>query len=258
VTVATIVFVHAHPDDETLITAGTMAKAAASGHRVVLVVATGGEWGEAPDDLAEGETVAARRRRELQESADGLGVARVVWLGYQDSGMTGWAQNTDPASFLQADVEEAAERLAAVLADERADVVCVYDWHGVYGHPDHIRVHVVGHRAAERAGTPMVYESTFSRERAAQIAPEEASVEELGDDGTPFGTPDAEITTFVDVGDRIEDKRASLACHRSQRTDTEMFLAMAPEVYRAAFGTEYFILARAPAGAPDLFGTLGG
>ena len=97
-------------------------------------------------------------------SAAALGVHRVVWLGYSDSGMTGWEQNADPASFLQAAVDEAAERLAAVLREEHADVLTVYDWHGNYGHPDHIKVHHVGHRAAELAGTPTVFEATMNRD----------------------------------------------------------------------------------------------
>src|SRR3954467_13929938 len=89
----TLMTVHAHPDDESIGTGGTMAKAVAAGHRVVLVVATGGEGGEVPDDLAPGETLVARRRAETMCSAGVLGVARVEWLGYVDSGMTGWAQN---------------------------------------------------------------------------------------------------------------------------------------------------------------------
>ena len=97
---ATIVFVHAHPDDEASGTAGSMARAAAEGHRVVLVVCTNGDHGEVPDDLADGETLVERRRMETEASAGVLGVARVVWLGYRDSGMTGWEQNDDPALVL--------------------------------------------------------------------------------------------------------------------------------------------------------------
>ena len=162
----TIVFVHAHPDDEAISTGGSMARAAADGHRVVLAVCTNGELGETPDNLGDGETLVDRRRAETERSADQLGVQRIAWLGYRDSGMTGWEQNDDPRSFLRADLDEAAERLAAVLREERADVVVMYDWHGVYGHPDHIQVHRVGHRAADRAGTPKRFEATFNRDAA--------------------------------------------------------------------------------------------
>ena len=161
---ATLVCLHAHPDDEAMSTGGTMARAKAEGHRVVLVVATNGEHGEVPEDLRDGETLVDRRRTETAASAAALGVDRVVWLGYRDSGMTGWEQNADPSSFLQADVEEAAGRLAAVLEEESADVLTTYDWHGNYGHPDHVKVHRVGHRAAELAGTARVLEATMNRD----------------------------------------------------------------------------------------------
>jgi LmbE family N-acetylglucosaminyl deacetylase len=112
---ATLVCFHAHPDDEVISTGGTIARAAAEGHRVVLVVATNGEHGEVPDDLGPDETLADRRRAETEASARVLGVARVVWLGYTDSGMTGWDQNGHPDSFHRADPDEAGARLAEVL-----------------------------------------------------------------------------------------------------------------------------------------------
>ena len=119
-----------------------MARAVAEGHRVVLVVATNGDHGEVarrPGRRARRWSIAAGPRPSA--SAAVLGVHRVVWLGYADSGMTGWEQNDHERSFLQAPVDEAAERLAAVLREEHADVLTTYDWHGNYGHPDHIKVH---------------------------------------------------------------------------------------------------------------------
>jgi len=96
---STIVCLHAHPDDEATSTGGTIARAVADGHRVVLVVATNGDHGEVPDDLAPGETLVDRRRTEVLASAEVLGIERVEWLGYTDSGMTGWEQNGAPSSF---------------------------------------------------------------------------------------------------------------------------------------------------------------
>ena len=93
---ATLVCFHAHPDDECLATGGTIARASAEGHRVVLVVATDGAYGEVPQDLEPGETLADRRAKEVAASAKVLGVARLEMLGYKDSGMTGWSQNSDP------------------------------------------------------------------------------------------------------------------------------------------------------------------
>jgi LmbE family N-acetylglucosaminyl deacetylase len=259
----TLVCFHAHPDDESIGTSGTMAKAVAAGHRAVLVVATGGEYGESPDDLAPGETLVDRRRAETMRSAAAIGIDRVVWLGYQDSGMTGWEQNSRPGAFMQVDLEEAAGRLAAVLVEERADVVTVYDWHGGYGHPDHIRVHEVGHRAAALAGTPHVYESTLNRDfvlrgmaeaRAAGLVmdpPEGGDLEDPAswtDDGRPFGSPESEITTAIDVRAYVDVKRTSLSCHASQVTDSQFFLTMPEEAFATAFGTEWYIHTGVPGG----------
>ncbi|MCU1395223.1 MAG: putative hydrolase [Ilumatobacteraceae bacterium] len=250
----TLVAFHAHPDDECIGTGGTLARAAAEGHRVVLVLATNGDFGEVPDDLATGETLVERRRTEVLRSAEVLGVHRVEWLGYKDSGMTGWEQNADPDSFHLADVDAAASRLAAILREEHADVVTTYDWHGNYGHPDHIKVHVVGNRAAELASTPAVYEMTVNRDaimRQVAAAREADDGSAFGgddfdptgpaDDGNPMGMPEAEITHAVDVRDYIGAKRASMRCHRSQITDTSFFLQMPEEVFAEAFGTEWFI-----------------
>jgi LmbE family N-acetylglucosaminyl deacetylase len=249
---ATIVFVHAHPDDEASLTSGSMARAAAEGHRVVLVVCTDGRYGESPDDLADGETLIERRQAETARSAELLGVARVAWLGYHDSGMTGWEHNDDPASFWQADIDEAAERLAAILREEQADVIVLYDWHGGYGHPDHIQVHRVAHRAADLAGTPRRYEATYNRDRLAAMMEANTAPEfdpnGPADDGNPFGTAEADLHLAVDVSAYTEQRRAALAAHASQVTDIGMFLAMPEEQFRMMFSTEWFIDPGAPSG----------
>jgi LmbE family N-acetylglucosaminyl deacetylase len=253
---STIVCLHAHPDDEASSTGGTIARAVAEGHRVVLVVGTNGDHGEVPDDLAPGETLVDRRRLEVQASADVLGISRVVWLGYADSGMTGWEQNADPLSFHLADLDEAAGRLADVLREESADVLTIYDWHGNYGHPDHVKVHHVGARAGEMVPGVRVLEATMNRTRFAAMMAQATASGGLGDgqgldadfdpegpadDGNPFGTPEAEITLEVDVSDYVEQKRAALASHRSQVTDTRFILEMPLDLFRQVFGTEWFI-----------------
>src|SRR5215217_8192121 len=102
---ATFVTFHAHPDDESIATGGVMAKAADAGHRVVLVVATRGEHGEVAEDyLDPGEALWQRRVQETHACADILGVSRVEFLGYVDSGMMGTPENDLPESFWQADI----------------------------------------------------------------------------------------------------------------------------------------------------------
>jgi LmbE family N-acetylglucosaminyl deacetylase len=256
-----LVCFHAHPDDEVISTGGTIARAAADGHRVVLVVATDGDHGEVPDDLGPDETLADRRRAETESAARVLGVARVVWLGYADSGMTGWDQNDHPDSFHRADPAEAGARLADVLRAESADVLTIYDWHGNYGHPDHIAVHRVGLEAARLVPDVRVLEATMNRDtfvrmiEAARAAgtPVGSADGEAGDiavdfdpngpadDGNPMGTPEAELTLSVDVASYLDVKREAMRCHRSQIEDTSFFLKMPDEVFAQSFGTEWFI-----------------
>lgn len=255
---ATIVFVHAHPDDEASSTGGTAMRAAEDGHRVVIVTCTNGDHGSRPDDLAEGETLVDRRRAETARSIELLGAHRHVWLGYADSGMTGWDQNAAEGAFWSASVDEAGERLAAILREEAADVVVVYDWHGGYGHPDHIQVHRVGHRAAELAGVTRVLESTFNRDawtrqlEAARAAGEvlmegeDFDPGQAGDDGNPMGSSESEISLAVDVTRWAARKQAALAAHASQVDDAVAMASMPAEAFAQAFGTEWYIEPGAP------------
>jgi LmbE family N-acetylglucosaminyl deacetylase len=251
--VATAVFFHAHPDDEAIATGGTMAKMAADGHRVVLVTATRGELGLTPPDVVgEGESLAVVRERELDLAGKLLGVSRREFLGYRDSGMAGDATNEDPANFWKADVEEAANRLADLLEEEKADVLTIYDEHGGYGHPDHIQVHRVGARAGEIAKTRLVYMATLNRDRVLELMSRAA---ELGVEGPDletvdteaFGEPEARITNAVDVTGFLEPKRSAMRAHASQISETSFFLSMPDDVFALMFGTEWYIRVGAPA-----------
>ncbi len=261
---ATAVFFHAHPDDEVIQTGGTMAKMAAEGHRVVLVTATRGELGEVPDGLlAPGETLTERREVELAAACAILGVARHEYLGYRDSGMAGEATNDDPTCFWQADVDEAATRLAAVLDDEHAEVFATYDENGGYGHPDHIQVHRVGLRAAQHASTARVFMASMNRDHIVALA---ARSEEFGLEMpeeqramiNTLGVPADRITTAVDVSDYLDPKRRAMQAHASQISDASFFLSMPPEGFAAVWGTEWYIRVGAeggPAVEDSLLGT---
>lgn len=112
------------------------------------------------------------RLTELRSSADILGVHRVEFLGYADSGY-GEVFPPDPPGrvrFARADIEEAAQRLAAILRDEDADLLLSYQPNGGYGHRDHVRVHRVGKRAAQLAQTPRILEATMPREMLVRVA----------------------------------------------------------------------------------------
>ncbi len=251
---ATLVSFHAHPDDESIIVAGTLRRAAAQGHRVVLVFATRGELGEVDDGfLDDGEPLWRRRVAETLASAEILGAARTEFLGYVDSGMMGEPSNDAVDCFWQASVEDAAARLAGILRDERADALTVYDDNGFYGHPDHIQVHRVGVRAAELAGVERVFQMTFNRDHmirgmTAFLEQARAAGMELPPEATQpppddMGKPESEITARFDVSDFVDHKRDSMRAHASQIGENHGMLTMPDEAFRYAFGTEWAIRA---------------
>jgi LmbE family N-acetylglucosaminyl deacetylase len=250
--VTTVVFVHAHPDDEALLTAGTMAKAAAAGHRVVLVMATDGAAGLARSDV---DDLAGLRSAELARSAQILGVHRVVSLGYADSGLadSGLADFGLSNGFARVELDTVAADITAVAIDERADIVVGYDANGGYGHPDHLQVHRAT-RAAWRALPEHVrlFEATLPREPIARavhlakrlhVAPKEFDPREFDH----AWTPRAQITHRVNVRDHLAAKRAAQAAHASQAsadsgTRTLAVLGALPgPLARVLLGTEYYV-----------------
>ncbi|MFG1610339.1 PIG-L family deacetylase [Actinoplanes sp. NPDC049265] len=247
----TIVAVHAHPDDESLLTGGTLARAAAEGHRVVLVTATLGEAGGA----------GASRRAELHAAAAALGCARVEELGYHDSGLHGDAEPAGAAAprFADVPVDEAATRLAGILRAENADLVIGYDSGGGYGHPDHVQVHRVARRAAAMAGTRLL-EATIDRHRlrlalrllrlGGRLLPRLP----LAGAATTF-TPREQITHVIDVRAYTRKKRTALRAHVSQTRGagirTVALLGRLPiPLFNLVAGKEWYVDPARPAGRP--------
>ena len=260
----TLLLVHAHPDDEAISTGGVMMKAKADGHRVVLVTGTRGEAGEIynMDEKATRPRLGEVRTKELETAAKILGVDRLEFLGYRDSGMVGTPENDDPRSFHQAPLDEAAAKLAAILREERPDVVVTYDSDGTYGHPDHIKAHHTTNAALdvlEKDGwrPRKVYYMAIPRslmEKFMEQVPEE---DRRNDTIQIIGTPDELVTTRVDVGKYVDAKREAFTAHVTQNDPNSWFTTMADQMYRMAFGTEYYRLARGKPGSdapePDLF-----
>jgi LmbE family N-acetylglucosaminyl deacetylase len=242
--VATIVAFHAHPDDEVLLTGGTIARLAAEGHRVIIVVACDGDVLANPGK--------GRRLEELRASAAILGADKAVHLGYADSGH-GPVLFEDPPGrtrFARADIVEAAGKLAALLTEEHADLLLSYDRQGGYGHRDHVRVHQVGARAAGLTGVRVV-EATVPRELAVRAARPLLLFRLLSrhrlDEIRGYGTPNSVITHRVDVRRHAAQKRAALAAHRTPMSGkgrgARLFrlLTRSPlPVFRVICGTEWF------------------
>lgn len=239
----TVVFFHAHPDDEAIFTGGTIARLADAGVRVVVVLATGGERGLAPADTrTDGAFLAGHRLVETRAACDLLGVDRLEFLGYTDSGLTPSGEVPDDTAFALADVDEAATRVADVLREEHAGTLVLYDEGGIYGHADHLAVHRVGRRAAELAGVETVYEATVDREYLHFVATHLVELAALAmHHGVPTGVPTAVLTTTVDVRDVVDRKRLAMAAHASQIPADSEAMQLDPETFTGVYGYEWYV-----------------
>lgn len=241
----TVLFLHAHPDDESIFTGGTMLRLADAGWRVVLVVATGGELGENSPVGAHGRDLAKVRREETEEAAALLGVARVHFLGYRDSGLAGALANDHPECLWQCDRAEAAAVVAGLCGEEGADSLVTYDELGIYGHPDHVAVHGIGRAAAGLARLGTWYEATVDREYLhfveTHLVEEAALAGDLGLVRSHLGVPSVLVSTVVDVRGRLAEKRAAMAAHRSQLPESASALQLGMDHFAEVYGFEWYV-----------------
>jgi LmbE family N-acetylglucosaminyl deacetylase len=170
--------------------------------------------------------------------------------------MAGEPTNHADGAFAATPIEDAAAKLAAVLHEENAEVLTIYDENGNYGHPDHIQVHRVGARASELAETPRVYEATMNRDYIQDLIRSNAELMEgIEDAPNPdefeIGMPASAITTTVDVRDFTAQKRAAMEAHASQIPADSFFLQLPPDAFREAFGYEWFIRRGATPGTTE-------
>ena len=170
-----VLFVHAHPDDESMATGGTMARLVDEGVRVDLVTCTDGAEGEIHDPTLDPDEARPRlaeiRRQELACSVGALGDGAIHQhvLGYRDSGMMGTDANGHPGSFWQADLGAATDRLLEIVRDVQPVAIVTYDENGNYGHPDHINAARIARDAYQASqGTDWAvsrfYEIAFHRD----------------------------------------------------------------------------------------------
>lgn len=247
---STAVFFHAHPDDETIFTGGTICRMATEGHRAIVVTATtGGRGHDYSGDLLSADALRDRRAEELRQAASILG-AEIVSLGFPDSGGDG----TAAGGFALLDPAPAADRLAKILVDSAADVLVTYDERGGYGHPDHIQAHIVGMLAAASAGVAEVFWATFDRDRLQSLLALASAFGMHVDDearrwATSLGVAGSRITTVVDVSGFLDSKRRALRAHATQFPDSSFLWSMPDPALDLLLGTEYFIGASGSGGS---------
>jgi LmbE family N-acetylglucosaminyl deacetylase len=242
----TVVFVHAHPDDEAIFTGGTIALLAARGWRVMLVVATHGERGLPVPAHGEIHGLAAHRVAETRRAAELLGIVRVEFLGYEDSGLAGDPSNRAPGAFAAAPLDDAASRLAELIAPERPAALVTYDAAGIYGHPDHVKAHQVSVAAALAIGVETVYEATVDREYLHFVETHlvvEAGGRQSGDLGlaaTLLGLPTVLVVCTIDVRPVLNVKRAAMEAHASQIPETSSAMQLPQAAFATVYGYEWF------------------
>lgn len=236
-----LLFFHAHPDDEAIFTGGTIARLADLGVGVTVVIAT--------DDHHAGPIGAETRRLEAESAAAALKVDRLAFLGYPDSGLTG---QPAPGSFAAMPTEEAADRLAAVAREVEATAIVTYDSGGIYGHPDHLAVHRVGTSAARLAEVATVYQATVDREHLHFVATHlvgravEALMQSSADGKLAGGSPTVVIDSTIDVSCVLDRKRAAMAAHISQIPPDSEAMLLDEATFAAVYGHEWYVRSGPP------------
>jgi N-acetyl-1-D-myo-inositol-2-amino-2-deoxy-alpha-D-glucopyranoside deacetylase len=275
-----MLLVHAHPDDESILTGATMAYYVAQGVQVTLLTCTLGEEGEVlvPEyaQLAAGQAdqLGGLRIGELASAMAALGVTDHRFLGgpghFRDSGMMGTPANEHPRAFWRAASDPAVFDAAVAAAVEvvrevRPQVMITYDENGDYGHPDHIMAHRVATAAADKAADPAygtgepwqvaklywtaVPKSELRRGFEAVQGQADLPFEATDVDDLPFGVEDEVITTAIDATGFGAQKMAALAAHRTQITVDGFFFALSNKLGREVLSVEYFRLVRGELGA---------
>ncbi|WP_199255343.1 N-acetyl-1-D-myo-inositol-2-amino-2-deoxy-alpha-D-glucopyranoside deacetylase [Mycolicibacterium mengxianglii] len=273
-----LLFVHAHPDDESLNNGATIAHYAARGARVDVVTCTLGEEGEVIGEqwaqlaATHADQLGGFRISELRSALHHMGVDGPIFLGgagrWRDSGMAGTEPNPRHERFVDADEREAVGALVAVLRDLRPHVVITYDPNGGYGHPDHIRAHQVTTAAVAASGgqdypgrpwvVPKFYwtvtASSAYDAAIAQLEPADLLPHwRLDPDESELGYADDRITAVVDATAAVPAKVAALQSHSTQVVvgPTGRACALSNDLALPILGQEHYMLISGSAGSRD-------
>jgi N-acetyl-1-D-myo-inositol-2-amino-2-deoxy-alpha-D-glucopyranoside deacetylase len=275
-----LLFVHAHPDDETISTGATIAHYAARGAQVRVVTCTLGEEGEVVGDrwaalaVDHADQLGGYRIGELTEALRALGVGTPIYLGgagrWRDSGMQG-TERRRRERFIDADEHEAVGALVAIIREQRPHVVVTYDPDGGYGHPDHIHTHTVTTAAVTAAGAANSYPGepwvvpkfywTVMAESAMTAGWRALNSDDLQPhwtippaEGFDFGYADADIDAVVEAAPEARAaKTAALRAHATQLTvgPTGRACALSNNLALPILTREHYVLAAGSAGDRD-------
>jgi N-acetyl-1-D-myo-inositol-2-amino-2-deoxy-alpha-D-glucopyranoside deacetylase len=266
-----LLFVHAHPDDETINNGVTMARYAALGAEVTVLTCTLGEEGEIIGEpwqqlgVDHADQLGGYRIGELAAALRHLGLGEPRFLGgagrWRDSGMAG----TPPrqrTKFIDADADEVVRQLAAVIAELRPHVVVTYDPDGGYGHPDHIQAHRVTtaavSAAADRWRVPKFYWTVTSanafRAGIDSLGPEDVRPDWIRlPPEVSYGFPDDRITAVIDAAEHLPAKVAAIGAHATQMVlgPTGRAFTLSNNVILPVLSQEHYLLVSGRPGATD-------
>ncbi|WP_280201876.1 N-acetyl-1-D-myo-inositol-2-amino-2-deoxy-alpha-D-glucopyranoside deacetylase [Nocardia cyriacigeorgica] len=276
-----LLLVHAHPDDESITTGGTIAHYRRRGIPVTVVTCTLGEEGEVIGEqwaqltAEHADQLGGYRILELTRALAALDAAPPRLLGgagrWRDSGMAGTPSAEHPRAFVRSG-REAVDALTEIVLELRPRVVVGYDPKGGYGHPDHVRAHEITtaavHAAAERGwDTPKFYWTVTDADllKLHTEALARRTVEglpgalpagwRLPADGELACVPSSTVTTTVDVSDVLAAKREALRAHATQVTvaPSGREFALSNNIAQPVLPEEHFVLVRGVRGplGPD-------
>jgi len=254
----------AHPDDESFIVGGTIAKYSRAGWKVSLVVATNGGQGQKSGyEWAEQDALGQVRQQETNKAANILGINHVDFLGYPDSGLS----NLNPGEY--------EDKLHSIMKERLPDIVITFDTTGFSNHPDHIKACYATTFAFQKYASHLseLAQPTSAPKGRGRVWREQELIRSFGEvkvDPEPklyyscipeslasymkkvgahpeenyekpwVGTPDESITTVIDITRSSATKKKALVCHKSQRGNVDAFIA--PGEKNPLLQTEYYIL----------------
>jgi len=251
-----VLAVFAHPDDESLVAGGTLARYAAEGAPTALLCATRGEWGPISDDvMADYETLGQVRERELRAACGELGIGWLRFLDLEDGCVAAVIGTEEEALVL--------EKIVRAIRELRPQTIITFGPDGLYGHGDHIAIGQLTTQARVMAADPTVFPehlsegldahhtdtlwfATFPQGLSSQILTRLAEAGHTahlwGIHPDKFGIPASEITVLLDVEPYLDQKLRALRCHQTQLDASHAFTLITPELAKESLRVEYFRL----------------
>ncbi len=227
-----LLFIFAHPDDESFSGVGTAMECAARGARTALVTATRGERGKPGDPpICSPEDLPAVREQELRQAVQIAGLDELHILEYRDRELP------------DAPPDEIRRTLVQHIRRVRPSIVFTFDPNGFNVHPDHVAISRFVSDAVAAAGDPRWHADSGEAHQVPRLlwTPpmppwEAARIERISEH------PGVDVV--IDIARWRERKAAALRAHRTQHVSIDRCFFSQPdldrilsiEVWRQAWG----------------------